>query len=63
MSKTLVPSTRSLLETVELFVETTHIVGAVSIDEALRLLKVNLLVKIAIKKGVLDVKLVDRPRL
>ena len=37
-------------------------VGEASVDEARRLLAVDLLVKIAMEKGILDVELVDGPR-
>jgi hypothetical protein len=52
-----VPSPRGLLEAVERFVQTTHKLGSSRIDEAGRLLAVDLLIKIATKKAVLDVQL------
>jgi hypothetical protein len=59
VSKPLVPSLRGLLEAVERFVQTTHKLGSSRIDEAGRLLAVDLLVKIAMKKGILDVQLMN----
>ena len=39
-----------------------HIVGATGINKTRRLLAIDLLVKIAVEEGILDIKLVDRPR-
>jgi hypothetical protein len=61
VSEPLVPSPRGLLEVVERFVQTTHKLGSSRIDEAGRLLAVDLLVKIAMKEGVLDVHLTNWP--
>jgi hypothetical protein len=38
-----------------------HIVWAASVDEARRLLTIDLLVKIAVEEGILDVELMNRP--
>jgi hypothetical protein len=61
VSEPLVPSPRGLLEAVERFVQTMHKLGSSRIDEAGRLLAVDLLVKIAMKKAVLDVQLPNWP--
>jgi hypothetical protein len=42
-------------------VQTAHIVGASGINKPGRLLTIDLLVKFAMEKGVLDIKLVYRP--
>jgi hypothetical protein len=56
VSEPLVPSPRGLLEAIERFVQTTHKLWSSQIDEAGRLLAVDLLIKIALKKAVLDVQ-------
>jgi hypothetical protein len=56
VSEPLVPSPRGLLEAIEIFVQTTHKLWSSQIDEAGRLLAVDLLIKIALKKAVLDVQ-------
>jgi hypothetical protein len=42
--------------------KTTNVVGVARINEAWGLLTIDLLVKIAMKEGILDIELVDRPR-
>jgi hypothetical protein len=62
VSETLVPGPWSLLEAVEGLVQTTYVVRTPGVNKARRLLTVDLLVKVAMKKGILDVELVNRPR-
>ena len=59
--ETLKPGSRSLLETVERFVEATHIVRVASIDKTGRLLAIDDLVKVAMKEGIFDIELMNRP--
>ena len=61
VGETLVPRSRGLLEAVQRLVQATDVVGAVGVDEARRLLTLDLLVKIAMEEGILDVELVERP--
>jgi hypothetical protein len=61
VGKSLVPGPWSLFEAVEGLVQTTHIVQTPGVNEARRLLTIDLLVKVAMKKGILDVELVNRP--
>jgi hypothetical protein len=57
----LIPRPGSLLEAVERLVKTTPVVGMSQVDEAGRLLAVDLLVKRAMEKGILDTELMYRP--
>jgi hypothetical protein len=61
VGEALVPCTRGLLEAVERLVEPTNMLGMIGVDEARWLLAVDHLIKIAMKKGVLDVELMNRP--
>ena len=61
VGEALIPRSRSLLEAVERLVEAANMLGMSRVGEAGRLLAVHLLVKIAVKKGVLDVQLMNRP--
>jgi hypothetical protein len=61
VGKSLVPGPWSLFEAIEGLVQTTHIVRTPGVNEARRLLTIDLLVKVAMKKGILDVELVNRP--
>jgi hypothetical protein len=51
-----------LLQTVEGFLQTTHMLRSAGIDEAWRLLAVDNFIKGAMEEGILDVELSDRPR-
>jgi len=57
----LVPCPRSLLEAVEGSLQKTHMIGASGVNKARRLLTVDGLLQVAVKKGVLHIQLVDRP--
>ena len=57
----LVPRSWCLLEPIERLVEPTHVLGVSQVDEARRLLTVDLFVEIAMEKSILDVKLMYRP--
>jgi hypothetical protein len=61
VGESLVPCPWSLLQTIERLVKMAHIVGAARIDEPWWLLTIDLLVKCAMEKGILDIKLVNRP--
>jgi hypothetical protein len=61
VSEALVPCTRSLLEAVEGLVEPTDMRRVCGVDKARRLLAVDHLVKIAMKEGILDIQLMNRP--
>ena len=60
--KPLVPSAWGLLKAVKRLVQATHVVRAASVNKAGRLLAVDLLVKSAMEKSILDVELVNWPR-
>ena len=60
-SDPLVPSTRGLLEPIERAREQAHVIRLGGVDEADRLLAVDLLGKVAMKKRVGDIHLVDGP--
>jgi hypothetical protein len=62
LSEPLVPCSGSLLEAIEGLVKMADVVRTAGVNKARRQLTVDLLVKIAVEKGVLDVKLVDGPR-
>jgi hypothetical protein len=62
VSEPLVPCARGLLEAVERLVKPTDVVRMSRVDEARGLNAVDLLVKIAMEEGILDVQLVHRPR-
>ena len=55
------PSTRSLFELVESFLQLANVRGEGVIDEAARLFHIDILMKITIEEGVVDVKLVEGP--
>jgi hypothetical protein len=61
LSEPLVPCSGSLLEAIEGLVKTADVVRTARVNKARRLLTVDLLVKIAVKEGVLDVELMDGP--
>jgi hypothetical protein len=61
VSEALVPSPRGLLEAVEGLVKPTNMLRMSVIDEAGRLLAVDLLIKSAMKKGILDIEMVNGP--
>jgi hypothetical protein len=61
VGKLLVRSPRGLLEAIERFVQMTHKMRSSRIDEAGRLLAVDLLIKIAMKEGILDIQLTNWP--
>jgi hypothetical protein len=61
VGEALIPCPGSLLQAVERLVKPTDMVGASRVDEARRLLTVNLLIKSAMKKGIPDIKLMNRP--
>jgi hypothetical protein len=50
-----------LLQAIEGFVQTTYVLRPAGVDESGRLLAIDNLVESAIEKGILDVKLTDRP--
>jgi len=52
---------RSLLEAVEGSLQKTHMIGASGVNKARRLMTVDGLLQVAVKKGVLHIQLVDRP--
>jgi hypothetical protein len=56
-----VPSTRSLLQAIERLVEMKDMVRMIRIHKTERMLTVDDLINIAIEKGILDVKLTNRP--
>ena len=62
VGEALVPGSRGLLEAVERLVEPTNMLRTSRVDEARWLLTVDHLIKIAMKEGVLDIELVNRPR-
>ena len=57
----LVPCSGRLLEPIQGLLQETDVVGSGWVDEAGRLLTVDRLVQMAVKKGVLHVQLMDRP--
>ena len=57
----LVPCARSLLETIERSLQETHMVRMSRVNKAWRLLTVDGLLQVSVKKSVLHVQLVDRP--
>ena len=57
----LVPRPRSLLEAVEGSLEETHMVVVSRVNKARRLLTVDGLLQVAVKKSVLHIQLVDQP--
>ena len=57
----LVPRLRSLFETVQRTLQETDIVKMSGVDEARRLLAIDSLLQVTMKKGVLHIELVDRP--
>jgi hypothetical protein len=59
--ETLVPGSRSLLEAVQGLVKPTNMSRMHGVDKARRLLTIDLLVKIPMKKCILDVQLMNRP--
>jgi hypothetical protein len=61
VGEALVPRPGSLLQAVERLVKPADMVGASRVDEARWLLTVNLLVKSAMEKGILDIKLMNQP--
>lgn len=57
------PRTGSLLQAIEGLLQQTDMIRCKGVDEARRLLAVDGLLKTAMEKGILDIKLVDRPTL
>ena len=57
----LVPRPGRLLESVQGLLQETDVVGSRRVDEARRLLNVDRLVQMAVKKGVLHIQLMYRP--
>jgi hypothetical protein len=57
----LVPCARGLLETIEKSLQETHVVRVSRVNKARRLLIVDGLLQVSVKKGVLHIQLVDRP--
>jgi len=57
----LVPRPGHLLESVQGLLQETDVVGSRRVDEARRLLNVDRLVQMAVKKGVLHIQLMYRP--
>jgi hypothetical protein len=59
--KTLVPRTRGLLQTIEGLVQTTDMIRMRLVNETRGLLVIHHFLEIAMKKGILDIKLSNRP--
>jgi hypothetical protein len=59
--ETLVPRPRSLLESIQGLLEQADVIRSGSVDETRQLLAVDSLFKVAMKKGILHVQLVERP--
>jgi hypothetical protein len=55
------PGTRGLFETIEGFVKSTYVSRSLGVNETGGLLAVDNFVEMTMKKGVFDIKLVDRP--
>jgi hypothetical protein len=59
--KTLVPGTRHLLQAIERLVETADMIRVIRIHKTRWLLAVDNLIKVAMEKSILDIKLTNRP--
>jgi hypothetical protein len=57
----LVPDARSLLQTIQGLVETTHVIQISSINKTRRLLTIDNFIKHVVEKGIFDVKMTNMP--
>jgi hypothetical protein len=60
-SEPLVPCSGRLLESIERFMQPADVVRMSQVEKTRRLLTINLLIESAVKKSILDIKLVNRP--
>lgn len=61
LSKALIPCPRGLFETIEGPLKVTHIIWMLWVSKTRRLVHKNSLLKMAVKKGVLHIELMNRP--